>query len=632
MRMVHCFVVSVVAIIIVSQSVRAEESLFPPISAVKPDHPRLLLRPNKTRLAISIDDMRAMPHDADFKSMLDRLESLDDASAQAMVWLLTDNASAADKAMKRMMNYSVPAKANTFEAWFRLREFGLAYDWLYAYPKFDKEARAKARTAILPLAHAAVGMSDDHVFHNYTWMSSGGLTFWALATAGEDEECNRLYEIIRQRWNTRLYPAIEYMKGLPSEPMGYWSFYIFTPAVQTILAAQSATETDLISAIRTKHGSWLERIVETEVQFTLPDLRFVPWGDLQEGPNGGVGSEMAGTIDAATWGAGSSHGRWLSQRIAQKVGMARFKEITPLFYMLYTRSLEKSPTQAVEPALSYLGGNHQGGQFIARSGWGDGDTIVGFRCADFFGNHHHFDQGSFLIYRRGLLAVDPPVYKKTRGPQGATDYHNTLLIDGHAQRPVEGQNFKTLQAFRENLTEGKRLETGDILWWHEDGKWAGVAGQFAQAYGCAELKSCVRQLVFIRPGTVIVVDRLQAVAGKRLPDVQWLLQLPAVPRAEKDYLVADNGQSWIRCRPLQPLGVQPNVTATQVHTQCAKYIYPGGKVDMLLVHLIDVGDGTAPPAASAVKIAQAESGLNISIEGQSLMFDTAAPYAVRAAR
>ena len=28
--------------------------------------------------------------------------------------------------------------------------------------------------------------------------------------------------------------------------MGYWSFYVFTPGVFTLLAGQSATETDLV--------------------------------------------------------------------------------------------------------------------------------------------------------------------------------------------------------------------------------------------------------------------------------------------------------------------------------------------------------------------------------------------------
>lgn len=61
-----------------------------------------------------------------------------------------------------------------------------------------------------------------------------------------------------------------------------------------------------------------------------------------------------------------------------------------------------------------------------RPGAGEVTSIVTLRSTDHFGDHHHHDQGSFVIYRNGLLAVDPPVYRKVRGPQQPTEVHNTL--------------------------------------------------------------------------------------------------------------------------------------------------------------------------------------------------------------
>jgi len=130
------------------------------------------------------------------------------------------------------------------------------------------------------------------------------------------------------------------------------------------------------------------------------------------------------------------------------------------------------------------------------------------------------------------LAVDPPVYQKVRGPQQPTEVHNTLLLGGQGQRPVCGQWFKTLEEFRNNLHGGRQLETGVILFWKEAGGWAAVAAEFAQAYSPGQIQSCVRQLLFVRPATVVVVDQLTAPTNQAVPEVQWLLQVPREPVVE----------------------------------------------------------------------------------------------------
>ena len=308
------------------------------------------------------------------------------------------------------------------------------------------------------------------MFHNYIWMSAGGVALWALATAGEDAAADRLFEQIRQRFNRGLYPAWRYLDGLPSEPMGYWALYVFTPGVWTLLAAQSAFETDLVGTVRTRHGDWLDRNFENLIHSTLPDMRYIPWGDLQGGPNGSVTHEMAGVIDGATWALRSPHGARFSRWLQAKRGLERFYGETAMFYMLYARQPQAEPA---DPPLSFLAGNRQSGHFIARSGWDDGATVVAFRCTDHFGDHHHYDQGSFLIWRNGLLAVDPPVYRKVRGPQQLTEHHNTLLLGGRPQRPVRGQWFVTVEDFQKNLQGGRKLETGDILFSHDAGTLGG---------------------------------------------------------------------------------------------------------------------------------------------------------------
>ncbi|MCH5372400.1 MAG: hypothetical protein JJ992_00360, partial [Planctomycetes bacterium] len=298
--------------------------LFPPASLISTEHPRLLLRKEASPFAVSLGDLRGGNWDADARSMLQQLRGQNDAAAQAMVWLLTGEDAAAEKAIQRMLDYRYPGGVDTFHVYLRLSEFALAYDWLYGHPRFTDEVRAAVRANVAPLVQAGLKYSDDHVFHNYIWMSAGGCAWWSLATVGEDEQANGFYETIAERFNRRLFPAMRYLDGLPSEPMGYWSLYDLTPAIMTVIGLQSASGSDCVAMVARRQGDWLSRHFENLVHCVLPNMRYIPWGDLQSGPNGGVTYEMAGTIDAATWALQSPHGAWLSRRLAKNRGLRRF--------------------------------------------------------------------------------------------------------------------------------------------------------------------------------------------------------------------------------------------------------------------------------------------------------------------
>ena len=413
--------------------------VVPPRATLKADRPRVLLRPNDTPLAVSLRQLQGTRRDADFDYILAKLKGQKSAAAQAMVWLLTGDKSAADKAVARMRTYANPeGKGDAFTVYFRLREFALAYDWLYTYRGFTKAIKAEVRRKLAPLAATGMKISNDHIFHNYVWMSAGGTGLWALAIAGEDAAANKLYDRIRERLNERLYPGWKYLDGLPGESMGYWALYDLSPGALVLLAAQSAGETDVMKAIR-DDGNWLDRHYQYLIHVTTPAMKYLTWGDSRWGqPDNGVTHQMAGVSDGLAWALKSPPGAHFSRWMAKGPrGLRRFYGETAMFYLVYTRNLKATPA---EPPLCYLAGGTHGGHFIARSDWGPDATVVGFRCTDFFGNHNHFDQGSFILYRKGLIAVDPPVYPKVHGGQEKTEFHNTLLIGGRASaaRKVSG--------------------------------------------------------------------------------------------------------------------------------------------------------------------------------------------------
>jgi hypothetical protein len=617
------------AAIVLAVDLRVEgvSELIPPLARIKADHPRVLLRPQAGPFAISTGELRAEPHDAAYRQMLTQLRAEKSVMAQAMVWRLTDEPAAAERAIATMRAYRYPGEVDTFHVYFTLTEYALAYDWLYGYTNFSSDMKAEVRANLQPLAERGLKYADDHMFHNYIWMSAGGVALWALATAHEDTRADQLFERARQRFNTGLFPAWKYLDGLPSEPMGYWSLYVLSPGVLTLLGAQSAFETDLIGTIHQSDGDWLERHFENLIQSTLPDMRYVPWGDLQSGPNGGITHDMAGIIDALTWATKSAHGAYFGQWLAAKRGLSRFRAETAVYYFLYARHLSVAPAV---PSSSFLAGRSTSGHFLARSDWTDDATIVTLRATDHFGDHHHYDQGSFIIYRHGLLAVDPPVYRQVRGPQQPTEVHNTLLLGGQGQRPARGQWFRTVEEFQKNLTAGRQLETGDLLFAKDSGNWAAAAAQFAQAYSPTQVQSCVRQILFVRPNRIVVVDQLTAPANQSLPEVQWLLQLPKAPITDAAGFWATNGKSWIRCQALLPEQTTPTVEATAVNTQRASWHYRGGS-SMQLVHFIDVGDGSPSATKIEAKAADSAQGIEVQIDRQKFRFAAEPPFAVTSA-
>ncbi len=606
----------------------ADDGLIPPADRIKPDRPRLLLRPNATPLAITLDQLKAVPRDADFKQMLTQIGAEKDAACQAMVYLLTGDAAAAEKAVARMRAFKVGADPDCFAVYFGLREMALAYDWLHGYAGFTDAIKAEVRAKLVPLVEAGLRISDDHLVHNYIWQSAGGVALWAMATAGDDPAADKWLAAIRERLNDRLYAGMRYLDGAPGESMWYWALYDLSPCVMTVLAAQSAFEADLIGRIAREQDNWLARQFLHVLCNTQPDMTYVPFGDTKAGPDGGVTHEMAGILDGLTWATKSPAGAWFSRGLAAKRGPKRFYGFHGIFYFLYTRNIAVEPA---EPPLAFLAGGADGGHMLARSGWTDDATVVAFRCTDHFGSHNHFDQGSFTIFRNGPLAVDPPAYRKVGGPQQATDGHSTLTIGGRGQRTVRGQSFKTLDELKANMTAGAKLDTGEVLYYfdgqvplHLDedrtdprttASIATVVGQFAQAYPDGLIASCVRQVTFIRPDRVVVIDWLTAPEGRELPEVIWQLIASARPVAGENNLVSvNNGKSHLLCWG----GVEPKVEPILEKWQRVRYTYPPveGRRERTLLHVLKVGDGPPPdrPDRGQARLSLSDRSVELFIE------------------
>ena len=246
------------------------------------------------------------------------------------------------------------------------------------------------------------------------------------------------------------------------------------------------------------------------------------------------------------------------------------------------------------------------GMVMAHSNWNwdlpgkpANSTWLSFHCGDYMGDHVHYDINSFTISHNGELAIDAGRYdcdwgvedwstskdsSRIRKSQFFNYYkrtiaHNTVLVNDPNERmslnllndggQIDQLRLHGLRNVPEDYDQGTfpseeglgkcdwatnpgRWETGDITSYKSTKDFMYVCGDGTKAYSAAKLNSYVRQLVFLQPNILIVMDRVVSVN----PEFKktWLLHSINEPQINKNgkafELTADEGR--LVCVPVLP--------------------------------------------------------------------------------
>ncbi|MBN1810143.1 MAG: heparinase II/III family protein [Planctomycetes bacterium] len=279
----------------------------------------------------------------------------------------------------------------------------------------------------------------------------------------------------------------------------------------------------------------LSLAAEAVMQSFRPDGRTAPLGD--GGPHG-------------LWGMPLRVFRVLNSRrpdpavawFVRRYG-GRVAERLPVFALLYGTPESAHPRP---PALSA----HVGPLACMRSGWGSGAVMVTFRCGRHGGWHNHLDHNSFSVFCGGPLAVDSGGghYDTPHRPNygSRTIAHNAILVRDPAEKSWPGrygeavandggQRLVTLSHNPPNKSTGgphaplsaDRMASfrdeylmGSMLAFESRGEFDYAAGDATSAYtypwsGLGDnpsrrVEEAVRQVIFIRPGLIVIFDRVEA--------------------------------------------------------------------------------------------------------------------------
>jgi len=198
------------------------------------------------------------------------------------------------------------------------------------------------------------------------------------------------------------------------------------------------------------------------------------------------------------------------------------------------------------------------GYVCMRSDWSDEATFVHFHCGRFESDgRNQPDNNAFVIFRKAYLACDTgtrglnnPGHPANDGWPGKhhelyfkqTIAHNTITvgtdeIHGRGSRAVCGGQVS--RAAREWLARWgvRRRQPGLIVAYETHPHFCYAAGDARQSYSPDRVRAFTRQFLYVRPGAVVIFDRVSAVRPS--DPKRWYLHTMAQPLCVDGELAPD---------------------------------------------------------------------------------------------
>ncbi|MBR4956516.1 MAG: heparinase II/III family protein, partial [Lentisphaeria bacterium] len=163
------------------------------------------------------------------------------------------------------------------------------------------------------------------------------------------------------------------------------------------------------------------------------------------------------------------------------------------------------------------------GLMVARSGMGEDDTYFSCKTGATQTGHQHYDENSFVLYKKGYLALDTGTrnnlpHHKAYYPQSVA--HNTMLVRIPGQPLPRHWYPQNAPKFPEGLTnDGGQNQQGKAkhLGFYCNEFYAATAGDAALCYPKGTVQEATRIFVFVKPDHCVIYDRMETVPnGKKV--------------------------------------------------------------------------------------------------------------------
>ncbi|MBM3500956.1 MAG: hypothetical protein FJX74_20055 [Armatimonadetes bacterium] len=402
--------------------------------------------------------------------------------------------------------------------------------------------------------------SETHVFHNgWYGYKQWGIGLACLATYHENPRAPAILEALLEDYRARAAPALQLAGAGGGWAEGYYTHWWTYEWLFFCEVARRCAGLDLFA----EAPDFCRNRAVASMFEMYPGIR--EYGSRRPIPMGDSGGlTFGGERDKELAARRILVSHYRDDPAHQYVHA--FNETTPrcsVGVYAYKDFLWRDETvpqrELAEFRLSHL--SPGAGYVYARSSWDEDATYFFFKCGDRFTAHQHLDVGHFMIYRHEELVGDGGFYDTFASPYISNYYvrsiaHNTVLVldpeefwpairaaettgnDGGQHHNWPHHNGAVVDA-ADWQKDRALYDLGDILAFEDRGDYLYVAGDCTRAYSAAKMKQFVRRIVYLRPGTFIIVDRV-TVADPAL-ERTWVLNLMAQPETRGRQHVMTNG-------------------------------------------------------------------------------------------
>ncbi len=527
-------------------------------SQLHPDHPRLFLRNSswgKEGRGLTVAEVRARASRKAYRPYLEFLDQKPYTPATlALKYLAEGDTDAAETAVD-LLQKKVHANGTTGDG-DALEETAIAFDWLATYPAFKGERRRLAIENIAAAAERLMRMLEvgGHIYHTRMYAWANGVTFAGLALMGEHDRAEIYLNFGYRYWLTRLFPARRFQGGAWHNSFAYGRKYMVRSTFSFLSVWRSAADIDMWKVVREQQGGWAQEMFYYILYTLRRDGSHPRYGDCFTASARAYDVPLALQYAAET---SDPYATGYAAHLLEHYGPKAMKGITSgqwkKYGLLYfdPQAPQKKPDDLPKARLF---GQKGMGCVVMRSGWGEFDNWIFFKCGNYFGNHGHPDQGHFEIFRWRPLLLDAGYYDGMSTPHAINYFkraiaHNTILIsdpndprDVGNQRQFSYQVAGSMPAYH----AATQCETGDILSFKDADEYAWVVGDVTKAYDAHTVQQFTRTLVWLKDSNLLVFDTVKTVKPNRR--VRFLLHYPSTPKiVDRQFTIANKHSRLVGC-------------------------------------------------------------------------------------
>jgi hypothetical protein len=413
--------------------------------------------------------------------------------------------------------------------------------------------------------------SESHVFHNgWYGYKNWGIGLACYATYYENERAPAILRALEQEWRARAAPALNLAGDGGGWAEGYYiNYWLY----EWLFFCEVARYCEGIDYYKSAPKFFQNRAVANMFE-TYPGIR--EYNSRRSIPTGDGGGRVFGSDRDKALSARRILVNYFRNDEDHQVAHA-FNETTPrssVGVYAYKDFLWRDTTvkkgELKNFKLSHI--SPGSGYIYARSSWDKDATYFFFKCGDRFTAHQHLDVGHFLIYKYEELAGDGGHYDSF-GSDHDVNYHlrtiahNTMLIHNPSETwrriragNVSGndggqahnwQHHNGAVSDPDEWWEKRELyDIADIIAFEDRDSYLYVAGDCTRAYSPQKLEYFTRQIVFIRPDTFVIFDRIKSTN----PDFKktWLLQAMKALTQIESHLIFTNGKGRLFIQTILP--------------------------------------------------------------------------------